>query len=241
MHDHTRLFSLPQDPHRRLWMVDDHAVAEANLLWHARLSRTRDGATGEREIRTDTKGGLSPAHPVCAFCESSFHAWMALSPFLRFVLVFSSPLYSCVRTLSELLQRREFSSQAPYDGRVDVWGLGVLMFECLAGKPPFEAPEMEETQRRIMEDEVKLARAPLFCIMSHEPPLFRLKVIDDPIPSFSLQSAQLKFPSEPEISEEARDLLRRLLAKDPAQRIELSTVAEHPWVVRHCRTEQADA
>ena len=58
---------------------------------------------------------------------------------------------------------------------------------------------------------------------------------------FSLQSAQLKFPSEPEISEEARDLLRRLLAKDPAQRIELSTVAEHPWVVRHCRTEQADA
>ena len=179
-------------------MVDDHAVAEANLLWHARLSRTRDGATGEREIRTDTKGGgggggLSPAHPVCAFCESAFHAWMALSPFLRFVLVFSSPLYSCVRTLSELLQRREFSSQAPYDGRVDVWGLGVLMFECLAGKPPFEAPEMEETQRRIMEDEVKLARAPLFCIMSHEPPLFRPRVIDDPIRPFfsSIRTAQV--------------------------------------------------
>ena len=213
----------------------DYLAPEMALQARERFEQTQKGGGG------GGGGGLSPAHPVCAFCESSFHAWMALSPFLRFVLVFSSPLYSCVRTLSELLQRREFSSQAPYDGRVDVWGLGVLMFECLAGKPPFEAPEMEETQRRIMEDEVKLARAPLFCIMSHEPPLFRLKVIDDPIPSFSLQSAQLKFPSEPEISEEARDLLRRLLAKDPAQRIELSTVAEHPWVVRHCRTEQADA
>ena len=109
---------------------------------------------------------------VCFVNPLSMPGW--LSPFLRFVIVFSSPLYSvpCVRTLFELLKRRECSSQAPYDGRVDVWGLGVLMFECLAGKPPFEAPEMEETQRRIMEDEVKLARAPLLCIMSHDPRLF---------------------------------------------------------------------
>jgi len=39
-----------------------------------------------------------------------------------------------------------------YDARVDVWSLGVLMYECLVGKAPFEAPELEETQRRITSD-----------------------------------------------------------------------------------------
>jgi len=41
-----------------------------------------------------------------------------------------------------------------YDHRVDIWSLGVLMFELLVGKAPFDAPETEETQQRIRSDEV---------------------------------------------------------------------------------------
>ena len=36
-----------------------------------------------------------------------------------------------------------------YDHRVDIWSLGVLMFELLVGKAPFDAPETEQTQQRI--------------------------------------------------------------------------------------------
>jgi len=41
-----------------------------------------------------------------------------------------------------------------YDHRVDIWSLGVLMFELLVGKAPFDAPETEQTQQRIRSDEV---------------------------------------------------------------------------------------
>jgi len=37
----------------------------------------------------------------------------------------------------------------PHDEKVDLWSLGVLCYECLIGKPPFEAASYEETYRRI--------------------------------------------------------------------------------------------
>lgn len=39
------------------------------------------------------------------------------------------------------------------------------------------------------------------------------------------------------LSDDARDLLRRLLTKDPATRIGLSEVAEHPWIQQQCPPE----
>jgi serine/threonine protein kinase len=37
----------------------------------------------------------------------------------------------------------------PHDEKVDLWSLGVLCYECIVGKPPFEAVTYEETYRRI--------------------------------------------------------------------------------------------
>ena len=47
-----------------------------------------------------------------------------------------------------------------YDHRVDVWSLGVLMFECLVGRPPFEASGVDETHRRIRGAEVAFPEQP---------------------------------------------------------------------------------
>jgi aurora kinase A len=33
--------------------------------------------------------------------------------------------------------------------QVDVWGLGILCYEFLVGKPPFEAQKYSETYKRI--------------------------------------------------------------------------------------------
>jgi len=41
----------------------------------------------------------------------------------------------------------------------------------------------------------------------------------------------LKFPQH--VSPEARDLVTRLLKRDPKQRLPLSKVKDHPWIVRH--------
>ncbi|EFA12426.1 aurora kinase A isoform X1 [Tribolium castaneum] len=81
-----------------------------------------------------------------------------------------------------------------HNEKVDLWSLGVLCFEFLTGKPPFEAPTFEETYRNI-------------------------------------SKAYYKFP--PYVSEGAQDLIRKLLVVNPNERLELSQVMKHPWIVSH--------
>ncbi|XP_025422209.1 serine/threonine-protein kinase Aurora-2-like [Sipha flava] len=44
----------------------------------------------------------------------------------------------------------EMVSGDSHDKSVDIWSVGVLLYEFLVGKPPFEAPTYEETYRRIL-------------------------------------------------------------------------------------------
>ena len=43
----------------------------------------------------------------------------------------------------------EMVEGAMHDEKVDLWSLGVLCFEFLCGKPPFEAQGHRETYKRI--------------------------------------------------------------------------------------------
>ena len=81
-----------------------------------------------------------------------------------------------------------------HDERVDHWALGVLTYEFLVGKPPFEAPNNNETYRRIV-------------------------------------NIDLRFPHH--VSSQARDLVIRLLRKNPADRIPLEDVLKHPFITQH--------
>ena len=42
----------------------------------------------------------------------------------------------------------------------------------------------------------------------------------------------LRFPAEPAVSEDAKDLIRSLLVKNPTERMDLSQVIHHPWIKR---------
>lgn len=46
-------------------------------------------------------------------------------------------------------------------------------------------------------------------------------------------SEPLKFPDKPTISDELRDLISRMLEKDPADRISLPEIKHHRWVTKH--------
>jgi aurora kinase len=50
-----------------------------------------------------------------------------------------------------------------------------------------------------------------------------------------ISRVDLKFPRTPQVSEDAQDLIRRLLVKDTKERICLKDVPKHPWVVRNCK------
>ncbi|CAK4066384.1 unnamed protein product [Aphanomyces euteiches] len=88
----------------------------------------------------------------------------------------------------------EMVDNLPHDEKVDVWTLGVLMYECLVGTPPFEDADTVSTHRRI-------------------------------------RAVDIRFP--PSVSVKARDLLLRLLRKDPTQRLPLELVLKHPWITTH--------
>jgi len=82
-----------------------------------------------------------------------------------------------------------------YHCRVDVWGLGVLLYEFLIGKPPFEDSSERGTYKKI-------------------------------------KNVSPVFP--PHITREAKDLINKLLHKDPAQRLTLEEVLNHQWVACNC-------
>jgi len=88
----------------------------------------------------------------------------------------------------EMVEGRE------HDEQVDVWSLGVLLFEFLVGNPPFEAEGHSATYRRI-------------------------------------SRVDLRFPRG--VSEDAQDLIRKLLVKDPRKRMKLTSIPKHPWVLRN--------
>lgn len=88
----------------------------------------------------------------------------------------------------------EMVENHPHDHSVDIWALGVLCYEFLTGRPPFESNSQKETYRKIC-------------------------------------SLEMRFPSY--VSEDARDLIRKLLVKDPKKRLSLAQVPQHPWIVKN--------
>lgn len=88
----------------------------------------------------------------------------------------------------------EMVESKEHDYTVDSWLLGILCYEFLVGRPPFEEVDKMATYKRIAK-------------------------VDLNIPSF--------------VEDDAADLIRKLLQKDPKLRLPLSEVANHPWIVKY--------
>ncbi|KAL9126963.1 MAG: hypothetical protein Q9217_004069 [Psora testacea] len=104
-------------------------------------------------------------------------------------------------------------------GQIDVWALGVTLYGMVFGRLPFFDPNEFRMYEKIAHDEVFISRR-------------RLKGVEhtDKTPSNHNKRMDDVLEYE-EIDDTLQDLLKKLLAKQPGQRISLKEVKHHPWVV----------
>ncbi|CAM9733401.1 unnamed protein product [Rangifer tarandus platyrhynchus] len=95
---------------------------------------------------------------------------------------------------SPLYMAPEMVCQRQYDARVDLWSVGVILYEALFGQPPFASRSFSELEEKIRSNRV------------------------------------IELPLRPQLSQDCRDLLQRLLERDPSRRISFQDFFAHPWV-----------
>ncbi|KAK2509974.1 hypothetical protein MC885_004345 [Smutsia gigantea] len=95
---------------------------------------------------------------------------------------------------SPLYMAPEMVCQRQYDARVDLWSVGVILYEALFGQPPFASRSFTELEEKIRSNRV------------------------------------IELPLRPLLSRDCRDLLQRLLERDPSRRISFQDFFAHPWV-----------
>ncbi|XP_053319599.1 serine/threonine-protein kinase ULK3 [Spea bombifrons] len=105
---------------------------------------------------------------------------------------------------SPLYMAPEMICSRHYDARVDLWSVGVILYEALFGKAPFASKSFSE-----LEEKIRSGRT-------------------------------IEIPTRPRVSPKCRDLLQRLLKRDPDERISFPEFFTHPFVdLEHMPCEES--
>lgn len=118
--------------------------------------------------------------------------------------------------------------QPKVNEQIDVWSLGITLYCLIYARIPFMAEDEYQLFRAIAKENVYIPRK-------------RLKAVDpgNPTSHFSRRMGPWDGPYRDEgdlayeaIDDELYDLLKRMLIKDPAERIRLKEVKRHPWTIK---------
>ncbi|XP_072443584.1 calcium/calmodulin-dependent protein kinase kinase 2-like isoform X3 [Chiloscyllium punctatum] len=127
------------------------------------------------------------------------------------------------------------------DGHIKIADFGVsnqfegtdALLTSSVGTPAFMAPEtISETRKNFHGKalDVWAMGITLYCfVLGHCP------FMDDQILNlhYKIKNQPVEFPEQPDLSEELKDLIIKMLDKSPETRITVSQIKIHPWVTRH--------
>ncbi|KAI5968104.1 IPL1 [Candida margitis] len=114
----------------------------------------------------------------------------------------------------------EMIESKPHDETVDIWALGVLIYEFLVGKPPFEEVDKNATYKRIVKVDLRF-------------PKYLPNGGSAGGSGNEKESKGKNSDTGSGLDLDAIDLIRRLLRYEPSQRLHLDDVLRHPWIVKH--------
>merc|ERR1719216_515714 len=100
-----------------------------------------------------------------------------------------------------------------YDKRCDLWSLGIIAYILLCGYLPFSGRCGKDCGWEDRGEECFECQHQLFQ---------------------SIKSGNVIFPEKPwsGISEEAKDLITKLLVRDASQRLDATSILNHPWIIK---------
>ena len=105
----------------------------------------------------------------------------------------------------------------PYNKRIDIWALGILMYQMVAGTLPFQhTDKIKQSMQSMRVSKFKIAS----CSDDEEDPLF--EAIKNQEPNYELQCFT-------KVSEHCTSLIKRLLVKDPDERISIKDALCHEF------------
>lgn len=112
--------------------------------------------------------------------------------------------------------------------KIDIWSLGVTLYCMIFARIPFLAEDEFQMFRKIATEKVYI-------------PKRRLRPVDPSTSpkalAFSKMGVRAPYRDDnmliyEDVDENLRDLLERMLIKDPRKRIELRDIKQHPWVLQ---------
>jgi hypothetical protein len=107
--------------------------------------------------------------------------------------------------------------KVPITSAIDVWALGVTLFCFIYGRLPFMADNEFSLFKCIAEEDLVIPKRRIRPIEPKQNPNHRVSLEE--------------YETEP-VDEDLRDLIKRLLTKNPVKRILLKEVKRHPWVLQ---------
>ena len=112
---------------------------------------------------------------------------------------------------------------SPQSAQVDVWAIGVLAYELITGRSPFEY--------RGKRGQAPAGSVDAVAAWCRERTEVRHRILTS-------ESGDLHFP--PYVTAGARDFICGALCKDAAQRSDLWTLLHHPWIVQYVKGRDMD-